>query len=242
MKWKLSAAVAVGITAGFITGFLVANSLNKSELEEVRTQLAAAKTAGGDGAGRSSMELSQQEIRDKITEAEANPGNFEFQKMLGGALYRYAAMKQDAALLDDAAKLLGRAHELNGDDYDVLVSYGNISFDLGQIKKDKSLNERARELYRKALEKNPKDANVRTSLGVSYLETEDPDPKKALDELTSAVEIDPKNGKAVRYLAKAYAEVGDKVNAGKYLEELKKIDPENPAIAELEGKVSGSQR
>ena len=237
MNLKLIAAAAAGIAVGFAAGFLVANSLNKSELDAVRTELAAAKSTGSDGAGRSSMELSQQEIRDKIAEAEANPGNFEFQKMLGGALYRYAAMKQDAALLEDAAKLLGRAHDLNGDDYDVLVSYGNISFDLGQIKNDRSLNERARELYRKALEKNPKDANVKTSLGVSYLETENPDPKKALDELTVAVKIDPKNGKALRYLVQAYTDAGDKDNAARYLAQLKEMDPENPAIADLEKRL-----
>lgn len=239
MNLKLIAAAAAGIAVGFATGFMVANSLNKSELDAVRTELAAAKTTGSEVAGRSSMELSAEEIRKKVAEAEANPGNFEFQKMLGGALYRYAVMKQDAALLEDVAKMLGRAYDLNPDDYDVLVSYGNISFDLGQLKKDKGLNERARELYRKALEKNPKDGNVRTSLGVSYLETEDPDPKKALDELTAAVEIDPKNGKALRYLVMAYTEAGDKENAAKYLSQLKEADPEDPSIADLEKKIGG---
>ena len=237
MRTKLIAVAAAGLLVGFAAGFLVANSLNRSELDAVRSQLATAGNAGPAGTQPSSMELSAEEIRAKIAEADQNPENFGYQKTLGLALYTYAAMKQDAVLLEDVAKLLGRAYELNPNDYDVLVSYGNVSFDLGRIRKDEKLNLRARELYNEALKKNEKDANVRTSLGVSFLETENPDPGEAIEQLKAAVGIDPKNGKALRYLAKAYDENGDMESAAKFLKELKTVDPEDPAIPELEKKI-----
>ncbi|MCO6510584.1 MAG: tetratricopeptide repeat protein [Aridibacter famidurans] len=238
MNTKIIAAAVIGILAGFAAGFLIANSLNRSELEAAQAEAAQLRRSSPSAGTRAeNMELSDEEIRKKIAEADQNADNFQYQKTLGLALYTYAAMKQDARLLEDVAKLLERAHKLNPDDYDVLVSLGNISFDLGQIKKDEALNEKARDLYRNALTKNEKDANVRTSLGVSFLAAQNPDPKKAIEELTAAIEIDPKNDKALRYLAQAYAEAGDKENGAKYLEELKKIDPENPAVAELEKKI-----
>lgn len=240
MNTKIIAAAAIGILAGFAAGFLLANSLNRNELEAAKAEASGLRKSGpGQPPAPSEMELSQEEIRAKIEEADRDPDNFQYQKTLGLALYTYAAMKQDPKLLEDVAKLLERAHKLNPDDYDVLVSLGNISFDLGQIKKDESLNLRARELYRKAIEKNSGDANVRTSLGVSFLASMKPEPQKAIDELKTAVEIDPKNEKAVRYLAQAYIEAGDKESAAKYLKELKEVDPENPAIPELEKKIGG---
>ncbi|HUF05173.1 MAG TPA: tetratricopeptide repeat protein [Aridibacter sp.] len=240
MNTKIIAAAFIGIVAGFTAGFLIANSLNRSELEAAKTEAAQLNRSSAPPRSRAeNMELSDEEIRAKIAEADRIADNFEFQKTLGLALYTYAAMKQDARLLEDVAKLLERAHNLNPDDYDVLVSLGNVSFDLGQIRKDEALNEKARELYRKALAKNEKDANVKSSLGVSFLASQEPEPQKAIEELNSAVGIDPRNIKALRYLAQAYAETGDKENAAKYLAELKKVDPENPAIAELEKRIGG---
>lgn len=240
MNTKIIAAAVIGIVAGFAAGFLIANSLNRSELEASQAEAAQLKRSSAPPGSRAeNMELSDDEIRAKIAEADQNADNFQYQKTLGLALYTYAAMKQDARLLEDVARLLERAHSLNPDDYDVLVSFGNISFDLGQIKKDESLNEKARELYRSALAKNGMDANVKTSLGVSFLASRSPEPQKAIEELSAAVKIDPKNDKALRYLAQAYADVGDKGNASKYLQELKKIDPDNPAIAEIEKKFGG---
>ena len=85
-------------------------------------------------ASRSSAtpELSKEEIRKKIVDAEENQNNFTFQKELGLALYRYAIMKRDQELVSEVVKLLERANKLNPKDYDVLVSLGNAHFDIGR--------------------------------------------------------------------------------------------------------------
>lgn len=238
MNVKILTGAAAGLILGFAAGFLVANSLNKSELEAARTELVTLRQGQTAPAGGSSVELSDKEIRDKVAEADSNPGNFEYQKTLGLALYTYAAMKQDAALLGDVEKLLDRAYNLNPDDYDVIVSLANISFDLGRLNKDEKYNQRARELYGKALAKNEKDARVRTDLGLTYLSGSDPEPGKAVVELKRALEIDPRNEKALQYITQAYTESGEKEDAKKALEELRKVNPESEAIAELEMRLN----
>lgn len=242
MKGKIIAAVAAGLAAGFAVGFLVANSLNKSELEAARTELATLRSAGGpSGPQNSSVELSDEEIRAKIADADKNAGNFEYQKTLGLALYTYAAMKQEARLLEDVARLLDRAYQLNGDDYDVIVSLANVKFDLGQLKKDDSLNSNARELYFKALSKNEKDVRVQTDLGLTYLLAASPDNAKAIEELKKSLEIDPKYEKGLQYMTQALAASGEKEEARKYLGQLREINPDNPAINDLEVRVSSKE-
>lgn len=242
MKGKIIAAVAAGLAAGVAIGFLVANSLNKSELEAARTELASLRSTGGTAnPQQSSVELSDEEIRAKIADADKNAGNFEYQKTLGLALYTYAAMKQEARLLEDVAKLLERAYQLNSDDYDVIVSLANVSFDLGQLKKEDVLNARARELYIKALSKNEKDVRVQTDLGLTFLLAASPDNAKAVAELKKALEIDPKYEKGVQYITQALAASGDKEQARKYLEQLREINPDNSSLNDLELRVSSKE-
>jgi tetratricopeptide (TPR) repeat protein len=239
MNTKLILGLAVGAIVGFTAGFLIANSLNKSAIEAAKTEAAVADPGNGATAqGASKVELSNEEIKAKIAEADKNAGNFEYQKTLGLALYTYAAMKQEAGLLEDVLKLLDRAYKLNGDDYDVIVSLANVNFDLGQLKKDESYNARARELYQKALTKNEKDARVRTDLGLTYLQGARPENDKAIEELMKALGLDPSNEKALQYLSQAYAAKGDTDDARRVLEALRKINPQSPAIPDLEARIA----
>src|SRR5205809_578982 len=85
-----------GLLAGIIGGFLLANSLNRTEMNSLRAQLDESKTSRStDPKNSDESTLSGDEIKTKIAEADKNPGNLSFQKDLGIALYRYSAMKQD---------------------------------------------------------------------------------------------------------------------------------------------------
>ena len=68
----------VGVTA-FIGGFLLANNLNRSETERLRTALEAAKISANQDS-KSDTSLSDEEINAKIAEAEGNAQNFPFQR------------------------------------------------------------------------------------------------------------------------------------------------------------------
>ena len=124
----------VGLVA-FIGGFLLANSLNRSETERLRSEVEAAKNSSGSDP-RSDASLSEDEIQAKIAEAEGNPQNFQFQKGLGVALYRYGAMKQNASVIERSIPILERANRLDPKDADVLTALGNAHFDIGYFNKD----------------------------------------------------------------------------------------------------------
>lgn len=134
MHRKTLAFVIVAAVGGFIAGFWLANSINRSAAT-VATPPAANNSASN---SPSAPDLTDAEIRAKIAEADKNPDNLTFQCDLGTSLYRYAAMKQDAALLADAARILERAAALDAKDFDVLVALGNAHFDIGFFKKTTS--------------------------------------------------------------------------------------------------------
>jgi hypothetical protein len=53
--------------------------------------------------------LSTEAIREKLDEADANPGNIEFQTKPGPGALSLCIAQQDVALLDDSIRLLERA-------------------------------------------------------------------------------------------------------------------------------------
>lgn len=229
----------IGVLLGFAGGFLVANALNRSQINQLLSENGQLKNQQSEPKGnQQSIELSENEIRSKIDEAEKNPENFTFQKKLGLAFYRYAASKQDAALLAEVATLLDRAHKLNPDDYQVIVSLGNVNFDLGQLKKDSGRNLQAREVYQKALKKNPKDIDVITDFGLTYLLSGNPDVERATVELKKALEQDAKHERALLYMAQAQIELKNSDEGANYLEKLKRVNPKYPGLSEMEKKLS----
>lgn len=239
MNNKFLGISILAVLVSFAGGFLLANALNRNEIanltaENTRIQ----KTQNGEQKKVSEINLSDEEINKKLAEAKANPKDFAFQKGLGLGLYRYAALKQDVRLLEEVSVLLDRAYQINSDDYEVIVSLGNILFDLGQIKKDSNSNLKAREFYAKALKKNEKDTNVITDFAMTYLLTESPDLEKAITEFEKALAVDPKNEKALFYMTQAQVENENLADAGKYLAILKEVNPKNERISELETMIS----
>ncbi len=229
----------VAVILSFIGGFLLANALNRSEIDRLTAEnTRLQKEVGPRGNKPDELNLTDEELRAKIKEADEKPDDFAVQKGLGLALYSYAGMKQDEKLLDDVEKLLERAYKLNPNDYQVTVSLGNIYYDLGQIKKDNQRNLKAKEIYEKALEKNEKDTNVLTSYGLTFLFDETPERKKAIEQFEKTLAVDSRNEKALFYMTQAQIEENNQTEANKYLVKLKEVNPENQSIPELENKLT----
>ncbi len=225
----------VGVLISFAGGFLIANTLNRSEMERIRAEnTRLQKQQDPKKKNEEGLNLSDKEIKERLAEAEKNPKEFAFQKGLGLALYQYSAVKQDTNLLGEVRTLLDRAHKINSDDYQVIVSLANINYDLGQIKKDEKSNLRSRELYEKALTRNPKDSNVRSDYGLTFLLSESPDRKKAVEEFEKALADNPKNEKALIYTSQSHIELGNKEKAAEFIAKLKKVNPKSKRIAEFE--------
>ena len=232
-----SRVVGTGIIAallGLAGGFLIANSFNRSTLTALKTQLDTRNTSSNTNTAKpDELGVSNEEIRSKIAEADANPSDLTYQKNLGRGLYRFATMKKDAELLKEAKRLLIRANSLDAKDYDVLVDLGNAHFDAGYFNKDAASFKLARETYEKAFVIKPEDADVRTDFGLTYFLDEPADLKRAIDEFQRALKINPKQERALQFLTATYIRQSDFASAQKTLDTLKATNAKNDSIPSL---------
>jgi tetratricopeptide (TPR) repeat protein len=242
MKTKVLLLSIAAITASFVCGFLLANTLNRNELNMLRAENEHLKnTQTVSQANESENTLSDEEIRQKIAEADQNPNNFAFQKGLGLALYRYAIVKQDTNSFEEVGRLLKRANEINPKDYDVIVALGNLNFDIGYYKKDNQKFQQAREFYQMALEQKPNDADVRTDLGLTYFLTNPPETEKAIVEFQKSLITNPKHEKTLQVLTQAFLSQDKTKEAEKYLELLREVNQNNENLPKLTTQLTQSK-
>lgn len=234
--------LAAGILAGFIVGFVLANTMSKRERTEsasVPTANASASVAADASNAKNSEQLSEKEIREAIQTTDARAGDIDLQKRFGVALYAYANQTRDPRFLPDAARFLKRAVDADPRDRDTTVSLANVLFDLGQLG-DASRFAEARLYYQKALEINPNDANVRTDLGLTYYFGTPSDPQSAIREYRKSLAINPRHEQTLQNLATALVKTGNQKEALKTIETLRGVNPKNPALSDLEALLAQS--
>lgn len=249
MDKKLFWLSSVAVIISFAGGFLLANALNRRELDELHAEVGRLKTAPPVEEEKDSQAaLTDEEISRKIAEADKNPDDIESQKNLGMALYRYAIIKQESKRLPEIAKLLNRVVEKNPKDYNTLITLGDIYFDLaqnaanaasGEAKTDQNKNiAQSREFYRKALVMNPNDSQLQTDLGATFLFANPPDNEKAIAEFQKSLQTSPKNEKTLEFIVKALINTDKTAEAQKYFNKLKEVNPKNEALPDLESQFS----
>lgn len=238
MNKKALAISTIAVIVSFVGGFLLANSLNRKDLDALRAENAQLKNAQTQSGGAT---LGDEEIQQKIAEADRNPTDFDFQKKLAIGLYRYSGMKQDAKFLPDVIRLLKRANQINPQDYETIVALGNVYLDLGQINKDNAAIEQSREFYRKALSSKKTDADVQNDLGLTYFFATPPQIEKAIAEYEKALQMNPKHEKAVENLVRAHLSLGKSKEAEDFLSKLKQINPTSEALPELAAQIAQSK-
>jgi len=239
MNGKVFGLSVIAVIVSFAGGFLLANALNRNEINSLRADNERLKISPNEPEqNQSNLTLSDEEIREKIAEADRNPNNFAFQKNLGLALYRYAAMKQDADLLAEVGRILIRAYEINKQDYEILVALGNIYFDIGYYKKDNAPFQKAREFYSQALQQKPNDVDVRTDLGLTYFLTNPPENEQAISEFQKSLQTNPKHEKTLQVMTQTFLSQNNAAEAERYFARLKEVNSKNQYLAELESRIS----
>jgi len=232
----------LAVFLSFIGGFLFANALNRSDLNALKAENERLKNVQDDkDSNQSEAALTDEEIRSKITEADQNPTNIEFQKNLGIALYHYATIKQDAEMMYETARLLNRVYKHDKNDYDATVMLGNIYFDIGYFKKDNEKFTAAREFYQKALEQKPNDADVRTDLGLTYFLASPPEMEKAISEFQKSLKANPRHEKTLQVLTEALLSHNKTEEAESYLAKLKEVNQNNSSISDLSLQLAGAK-
>lgn len=226
--------MAAGLLAGFTVGFILANSTaTRGGLAGTQNATTGPTTTGTPRQGNSAPQLSEQEIREAIQTTDARPEDIELQKRFGMALYAYANQTRDARFLPDAARFLKRAVDGSPNDRSAIVSLANALFDMGQLG-DAARFAEARGYYQKALELDPKDVNVRTDLGLTFYFGQPSDPQSAIREYRKSLEIDPRHEQTLQNLATALIKTGNRKEAEKTIESLRSVNPNNPALADLQ--------
>jgi hypothetical protein len=223
------------VILSFAGGFLVANSFNRTELEGVRAENDRLRANVAESSNKAAeFELSVDEIKARIAEADGNPANVKFNRDLGIALYRYGAIKKDVQLLSESVRLLDRVRSIDAKDLDVAVTLGHAHFDIATFGNEPARFKTSREIYAKALEQKPRDADVITDIALTYFLEVPANLTAAATEFQKALAINPKNERASQFYIQTLWKDGKIDDATKALAKLKEVNSANPAIPELE--------
>lgn len=223
----------IGLFAGFIGGFVLANNINRSSA--FQTPVAQIPSGAPNSPQTQSVDIKENqggamvpEVAATLDKAQNEPNNFAAQIQAG---QMYARIQNT----EKANEFLQRAVAVHQDKFDDLATLGNGFFDL------KNYDE-AEKWYTKALEKNPDDVDVRTDLGSSFMERANPDMDRAIKEYQTALTKDANHENTLYNLSLALMRKGDAAGAQDALDKLEKANSASPLIPKLKQKLSQPQK
>lgn len=234
MKKEYLIIGVVGLVAGLVIGFMLANNLNRSASGQLSNTAASTTTAQsknpnlpadhppiGTAADQTQSDPLPQ-VEAAIDRAKQQPQDYEAQMTAGDLYYQIGRF-------DEAAKFYEIANKLKPAESEPLIKAGNSYFDSDKF-------EQAEKWYLLALQKEPKNLNVRNDLGLTFFLRTPRNIERAVKEYKSSLTIDPDHEITLQNLALAYDENGDTENLRTTIEKLKKINPKNPVVVKHEGK------
>lgn len=229
----------IGLMIGAIVGFMFANNVNKSAI--TTTPIAPNTSAAGPlsgnnpalpadhpplgtstGAPGQTQAGSIPEVSAAIEKARTEPQNYEAQMTAADLYYQIQRF-------DEAAKLYENAVKLKPADVEPLIKLGNALFDAEKYTE-------AEKWYTLALDKDAKNITVRTDLGLTFFLREPRDVDKAIKEFEKSLAINPNHEITLQNIALAWKDKGDPEKLRQAIARLKSVNPNNPALASLEGK------
>lgn len=224
MSSKQVSSITAGILSasflavGLVVGFLAANYLNR---QENANQLASSEAQPGMPA--SGMQVAPQgmmpDVAAAIDQARNNPEDFDAQMRAGEMYLQIQRADKAQEFLDTAAKI----KNLNAEQ---TVRLANAFFDVRQF-------DAARPLYLRAVELNPNDINIRSDLGVTFMEGSAPDFERAFKEFETALKQNPRHEPTLFNLGLAYMKKGDREMAQNTLKRLEEATPGNELATRL---------
>ncbi|MEO6391939.1 MAG: tetratricopeptide repeat protein [Pyrinomonadaceae bacterium] len=222
----------IGLLAGLIAGFMIANSLNKGGTVSVPSVTPSAAAQSGSlpeghpavpPGGTTTGGAMQPEVQAMIEKAKQFPNDFDAQI---AAAEKYNQIER----YDDAIVYLKRANAIKPDNREVVVHLGNANFDSNHF-------EEAEKWYTAALTKKADDVNVRTDLGLTFVFRTPPNYDRAIQELDRSLALDPNHVQTLQNLTVVYTKKGDAAKALAALARLETVAPGNEGIAKLKADI-----
>ncbi len=238
MQFKHYIISFFALAIGFTGGFLVANGLNKSEIQTLSAKNAELQNSATAGNQPEQKKLSNEEVSKLLDTASKSPDDADLQKRTAFEIYRDAAASDDTGRFADVEKLLERAFTTNPEDFDVLAALAQLKFSLGKIKKDEKRIADAKAFYKKASAKRPDDVRLLIGFAASLLDLDTPDGKGAIEVLQKAYKVDSKDEMVLFYMVKAHTAAGNLKEASDFLAELKEVNPKNGLVADIEKRLT----
>lgn len=221
----------VGLVIGLVVGFFVANKINRREIAQQNTPAAVNAPFLNQQTQAVSVKPNEQaaggmlpEVAETLDAAKNEPDNFDAQ-MKAGAMY--AKIQK----YDTAVEFYEKANQVKPDNYEAIVKIGDTYFDAKQF-------EKAEKWYEQALSKKSGDVNVRTDLGITFVERANPDLDRAIKEFQTSLQTNPKHEPTLYNLGVAYHKKGDIAEMEKALAQLKSVNPNSQLATRLEQFVS----
>jgi len=216
----------IGLVVGLIVGFITANSINRSAISQQNTAQVQTNAPFLNPQTQSS-DIKEQplqgkplpEVSEKLDKAKNEPNNFDAQLEAGNLYVKIQAF-------DKAQEFYSRAEQLKPSDYEKIVQLGNGFFDIGKF-------EKAEKWYEQALAKKPDDVNVRTDLGITFVERENPDLDRAVKEFQTSLETNPRHESTLYNLAVAYLKKGKFEETQQVLRQLEDVNPQGQLVKRL---------
>jgi tetratricopeptide (TPR) repeat protein len=217
----------VGLLIGLMIGFFAANRINRDALSQPSITQQTNSDAPFLNQQVQTTTVKEQHaqggmipaVTETLAKAKNEPNNFEAQTAAGEMYLRIQNF-------DKAAEFYQRANQIKPADYQTTVKIGNIYFDSGQY-------EQAEKWYLKALEVKPNDVNVRTDLGITFVERQTPDLDRAVKEFQTSLATNPKHEPTLYNLGVAYFKKGDVEKAEDALNHLDAINSQSELAKRL---------
>jgi tetratricopeptide (TPR) repeat protein len=217
----------IGLFIGLIVGFLVANSINRNAVSQQSSTAQIAPDAPFLNQQIPNASVKEQHaqggmlpaVAETLDKAKNEPDNFEAQTTAGDMYLRIQNFGK-------AIEFYQKASQIKPSDYQTIVKIGNAYFDSGQF-------EEAEKWYSKALESKPDDVNVRTDLGITFVERATPDLDRAVKEFQTSLQTNPKHEPTLYNLGVAYFKKGDLEKANEALNKLEAVNPESDLVKRL---------
>lgn len=209
-----------GLIIGLAIGFFAANSLNRSAgLQSAALQTQPVNPVSNQTSAQNPPSAMMPDVTETLEKAKGEPQNFDAQMKAGDMYAQIGRFEKALEFYEQAAKI-------KPNDFQTLVKTGNAFFDAGEY-------EKAEGFYAKALEIK-EDLNVRTDLGITFVERQNPDIDRAIKEFETSLESNPSHEATLYNLAVAYAKKGDSDNAAKFKARLKESNPQSDLVERLD--------